>query len=164
MLGLPAIWFTVDSLFQTTAAIRVAPVISSILFGSEEGLPMYKNFMYTQADLMASDKVLQRVADDLIDKKLTFFKEPDNATALLRRKFFGPKPNDPISTLKNALNSQTLTIIPEQNTELIKVNMKGRSQQEMEQIVNAFVRAYMAIVVSEEAKDPDQKLAVHAES
>ena len=76
-IGIPAVWFLIEPVYQTTAAIRVMPVLPSLIFVDRESqnvMPMYNNFMNTQADLIKSDKVLQRVADDLYDKNLAFFK------------------------------------------------------------------------------------------
>jgi len=76
-IGIPVIWFLLKPGYTTTAAIRVAPIISSILFSDKETehvIPMYDNFMNTQVALIASDQVLQRVADDLADKKTEVFR------------------------------------------------------------------------------------------
>lgn len=162
-VGVPAGWLIIKPVSQATAAIRVAPVIPSILFGdkdSEGVIPMYRNFMNTQADLIANEKVLQRVADDLVDKGLKFFKKPDNTVETLKSKLIGRQPNDPVVVLRRALISGSLTVKPERDSELIKISMKGDEPQECEQIVNSFVRAYMAIVVSDEVKGGDHKLTV----
>jgi succinoglycan biosynthesis transport protein ExoP len=146
-IGIPAIWLLVKPIYAATAAIRVAPIIPSILFSdkdSEGVIPMYTNFVNTQADLIKSDQVLQRVADDLVDKKLVFFKGVAN----------------PVARLRNALISEGITVDTDRNSELIKITMKSRDSTEAAQIVDAFVKAYMAIEVSKEAQGGDQKLAV----
>jgi succinoglycan biosynthesis transport protein ExoP len=146
-ISIPAIWLSVKPMYAATAAIRVAPIIPSILFSdkdSEGVIPMYTNFVNTQADLIKSDQVLQRVADDLADKKLVFLKGIAN----------------PVEKLRNALISEVITVDNDRNTELIKITMKSRDSTEAAQIVDAFVRAYMAIEVSKEAQGGDQKLAV----
>ncbi len=77
--GIPAVWLLIKPTYTATAAIHVAPIIPSILFSdrdSEGVIPMYKNFVNTQADLIKSNQVLQRVADDLADKRLMFLKGP----------------------------------------------------------------------------------------
>ena len=146
-IGVPAIWLLIKPMQAATAAIRVAPIISSILFSdkdSEGVIPMYTNFVNTQADLIISDQVLQRVADDLVDKNLRFFKNAAN----------------PVVKLRKALMNEDITVATERNSELIKITMKGRDSIEAAQIVDAFVKAYMAIEVSKEAQGGDQKLAV----
>jgi succinoglycan biosynthesis transport protein ExoP len=146
-IGIPAIWLLVKPMYAATAAIRVAPIIPSILFSdkdSERVIPMYTNFVNTQADLIESDQVLQRVADDLVDKKLVFLKGIAN----------------PVAKLRNALINGVITIDTDNNSELIKITMKSRDSIEAAQIVDAFVKAYMAIEVSKEAQGGDQKLTV----
>lgn len=159
-IGAPLIWYTVKPSYRATAAIQVAPIIHSILFEGEEGVPMYKNFIYTQADLITSDQVLQRVADNLIDKNLTFFEESDDVMATIRNTVMGQTQTGPIKTLRKELVNGKLTVIPEENTELIKISMEGKNPDEAEKIVNSFVRSYMAVVVFDEAKDENHKLAV----
>ena len=162
-VGAPAVWFAVKPVSECTAAIRVSPVIPSILFGdkdSETVIPMYKNFMNTQADLIASDIVLQRVADELIDKKLEFFEKDDSPVEILKGKIAGQRTVEPVTILREALLRGDLSVTPEKNSELIKISMKNSNPKEGAQIVNSFVRAYMAGVVSEETKDGDHKLTV----
>jgi capsular exopolysaccharide synthesis family protein len=145
--SIPAIWLLVKPMYAATAAIRVAPIIPSILFSdkdSEGVIPMYANFVNTQVDLIKNDQVLQRVADDLVDKKLVFLKGVAN----------------PVTKLRNALISEVITVDTDRNSELIKITMKSRDSTEAAQIVDAFVKAYMAIEVSKEAQGGDQKLAV----
>src|SRR4030042_1113109 len=74
-IGIPAVWLLVKPMHAATAAVRIAPIIPSILFSdkdSDGAIPMYTNFVNTQADLIKSDQVLQRVADDLVNKELLF--------------------------------------------------------------------------------------------
>ncbi len=162
-IGLLGVWRSVKSSYETTAAIRVAPVIPSILFRDQDSdtvIPMYNNFKNTQADLITSDKVLQRVADELVDKNLKFFERTDSALDKLTNGSQDQPPLDPVIVLRAAVTSHTLSVNAERNSELIKISMKASNDTEAVQIVNAFVRAYMAIVVSEEAEGGDRKLTV----
>jgi capsular exopolysaccharide synthesis family protein len=154
------ILFLVKPAYEATAAIRVAPVIPSILFGDGEGVPMYKNFMYTQADLIASDKVLQRVADDLVDRDMNFFRDPNDTISSFKKKLTGSQPGGMVMKLRTALVNDRVTITPEDNTELIKINMKGGEAKEIVAIVNSFVQSYMVVVASEEAEGGDHKLGI----
>jgi len=159
-VGIPVVWLTVKPFYQATAAIRITPVIPSILFSGENAIPMYKSFMYTQADLFTSDKVLQRVADDLVDKEPMLFKKPDSSMGTPKSGFTDERPVDTMAALRGILNSGSLRVAPESNTELIKISMKSDNPKKAVNIVNSFVRAYMSIVVSEEAKDEDDKLTI----
>lgn len=145
--GIPAVWLLIKPTHAATASIRVAPIIPSILFGdrdSEGVIPMYTNFINTQAELIKSPQVLQRVADDLADKRLTFFEGAGNS----------------VTALREALIDGDITVAADRNSELIKIGMESYDPKEAEQIVNAFVRAYMAIEVSREARGGDHKLTV----
>ncbi len=162
-IGIPGIWLLIKPSYQATAAIRVAPVIPSILFNDRDSdgvIPMYKNFMNTQADLLVSDTVLQRVADDLSSRNAAFLQDSGGLIDTLRSRYISSPAKEPLARLKDALLREDLTIIPEKNSELIKINMKSRNPAEAEIIVNSFVVAYMAIVVSDETKGGDQKLTI----
>lgn len=154
--AVPLIWFVVKPLYQATAAIKVVPVVSSILLGDEKWVPMYKNFMYTQADLIASDPVLQRVADDLANNEL-FFQTPENSSQIFMQ---NRTPPDLIEFLRSSIGNSKLLITPEDNTELIKIIAKNPDSRKAVVIADAFARAYMTMVSSEDTKDEDQKLAV----
>lgn len=154
--GIPAVWYLIKPQYRAVAAIRVAPIIPSILFGdkdSEGVIPMYENFMNTQADLITSNQVLQRVADDLADKKLKLFEEKNlfSKTA---------KVINPIDALRHAIMDGIITVNPGRRSELIKVSMDSISAQEAEITVNAIVKAYMAIEGSRSTEGGDQRLSV----
>jgi succinoglycan biosynthesis transport protein ExoP len=162
-VGVPIIWFFDKDAYESTAAIRIAPIINSILFSdrSSEGvIPMYDNFKNTQADLMKSEQVLQRVADDLADKKLTIFENSADGISGLKDKLTSKQNPGLLATIKNLAMNGGLEVESERNSELIKIRMKGANPGELSQIVDAFVRAYMGVVVSEEAKGGDQNLTI----
>ncbi len=154
--AIPAVWLLVKPKYQATAAIRVAPIIPSILFtdkDSEGVIPMYQNFMNTQADLIVSDQVLQRVADDLADKKLMLFEEKNLFSKQTRNV-------NPVEALKRAIRDGIITVSPGSKSELIKVSMESLSTREAIQVVDAFIRAYMTIEGSKSAQGGNQKLEV----
>jgi len=162
-VGIPAIWLLGKSVYESTAAIRVAPIIPSILFGdknSEGVIPMYDNFKNTQANLITSEQVLQRVADDLADKNLTFFEKPNNIKIGQKDRLVGKQNPALITAIKEMVVEGDLRVMPENRSELIKISMKGTNPGEMAQVVDAFVRAYMSIVVDEETKGGDQSLTI----
>jgi capsular exopolysaccharide synthesis family protein len=160
-VGLPAIWLFGKSLYESTAAIRIAPIIPSILFGdknSEGVIPMYDNFKNTQADLITSEQVLQRVADDLADKNLTILGTAGDTG--IKNKPTGKQNPAIVAAIKELVLTGDLYVTPDRKSELIKVSMKGTNPKEMGQIVDAFVRSYMGIVVDEETKGGDQSLTI----
>lgn len=157
LMGLPALWILKKPYYQATAAIRVTPVVSSILFQGENSVPMYRNFVRTQADLMISDVVLKRVAEELSRQNILQDAGPrrtgaDNIAA---------NPNDgPVGDLKRMVISRTLRVEPEDSTELIKITMKSSRPEEAAIIVNTFLKEYMALVTGEESQWDDDKLAI----
>ena len=162
-IGLPAVWLLIKPSFSATAAIRVAPIIQNILFSdrdSESVLPMYKSFQNTQAELIISDQVLQRAADDLAGKNLDFFNKPYGTLNKLRDKLAGKQTTNPVDTLKKAIANEILSVQTGRETELVKIIMKDLKPEDMVLMVDSMARSYMAIVVSEEARGGDQKLSV----
>ena len=163
LVGIPAVWLLGKANYEVTAAVRVAPIIPSVLFSdkdSEGVIPMYDNFKNTQADIITSERVLQRVADDLADKKLKFFEKTNGVVGLLKDKLSGGKNVELVAALKESLVSGDLSITSERRSELIKISLKGTDTKESAQIVDSLVRAYMSIVVNEEAKGGDQSLTI----
>lgn len=158
-VGVPAVWYTVKPYYQASGAIRITPVIPNILVGGDEVMPMYKNFKATQAELITSDEVLQRVADNLTEQDPDFFKS-FNDTTLLRNRFLQFRAAAPIETLRSALNNGRFMVEPEGDTELIKISMKSTESKTAQRIVNAFMQAYMAVVVSKETDDENQKISI----
>jgi len=73
--GLPAIWFLIKPLYNVTGAIRVAPTSPNVWTGRADTaeISTYEIFVNTQAEIIASNRVVQRVADEFVNKKLSFF-------------------------------------------------------------------------------------------
>jgi succinoglycan biosynthesis transport protein ExoP len=163
--GLPAIWLLVEPLYSVTGAIRVDPILTSILSGETEdygGTQVFNSFMNTQAAMVTSANVLERVADDVSGKNLSFFEEESNdLVRRLKRKLEGANAKPPIATiLKEAILDEVIVAAADRQTQLIRVTMKSTKPQEAELIVNAFIRNYMAVEVSSSAQGEGQKLTV----
>jgi len=161
-IGIPLIWFSIEPLYTVTGAIRVAPILENIITGKVDsgGISNYQSFMRTQAEMMTSDKVLQRVADQLADKNLSFFqnKGPALVTRLKEKLDIKNSPPEALEKLRNALSKKNITIVPGSKTELIKISMKSANPQEAKIIVNSFIDAYMAVEVSDSSQGQEQKL------
>ena len=161
-IGLPAIWFLIEPLYTVTGAIRVAPIIENIITGRiDHGeISNYESFMATQAEMFTSNPVIQRVADDLMDKNLSFVEnEPINLVTKLKQKLSNTKPNpEPAAMLKRAISTGVIIVTPGRRTELMYVTMKSLKPGEAKQIVDAFITAYMAIEVDSSTKSQDRKL------
>ena len=164
--GLPAIWLLVEPLHNVTGAIRVAPTSPNIWTGRADTteISTYDIFVNTQAGMITSSRVVQRVADDLVDKNLSFFeaKTTGLATRLKRvlkqvLKQAETKP-EPAGKLKEAIRRGVITVAPVEDSELIDITMKNPEPEEATQIVDAFIRNYMAVEVSASAQDRTQEL------
>jgi len=161
-VGIPTIWLLIQPQYTITGAIRVAPTLENIITGETDsgGISNYQSFMYTQAEMITSSNVVQRVADDIIDKNLSFFKEPPiPLVTKISQKLKNIKTNsEPAAILKRAISDGFITVAPGRRTELMYVTMKSLKPGEAKQIVDAFIRAYMAVEVSSSTQDQNRKL------
>jgi len=162
-VGIPAIWLSIKPLYSVTGAIRVAPILEDIWTGeADAGGISYQSFMYTEAERITSPRVVQRVADDLADKDLTFFEnEPIGLVTKLKQTLKNTKTKpEPSSILKQAISNGIISAAPGRNTELIKVTMESTNKEEAVQIVNAFINAYKDVEVTSSSEDEGQKLTL----
>ncbi|MBW8035470.1 MAG: polysaccharide biosynthesis tyrosine autokinase [Planctomycetes bacterium] len=147
IFAIPSVWLLMRRSYETEGAVRVTPIVSRILFSdpdTDRPLPNYENFMNTQAALITSNKVLNRVADELKNKDIEYFKNK----------------SDLAIALKLAINFGKIKIEPARHTELIRIQMTGSAPRDAEIVIDAFLRAYMAIVVADELRGGDQKLSI----
>ena len=163
-VGLPAIWLLIEPAYTVTGAIKVAPILADILTDARDlgDISNYESFMNTQAEMITSSRVLERVADDLVDRNLSFFET--DATGLvsrLKRKLGGveTKPG-PREILKRAIIGGAIIVGADRTTELIKITMESTKDEEAKQIVDAFISSYMAVEVSSSTTDEDQTLGI----
>ena len=164
-IGLPAIWLQVKPVYSVTGAIRVAPILADILTNEQDRgeISNYESFMNTQAEKITSNAVVQRVADDLVDKNLSFFKdEPTGLIAKWKRKLLGTKTKtEPAMKLKQAIvDSGTIIVAANRRNELIKINMESTNIEDAKQIVDSFIRAYMDIEVVSSDEGENRNLAI----
>jgi len=160
IIGLPLLWMVVKPYYKATAAIRITPVISSMVFNGDNSIPMYKSFVRTQADLIVSDMVLQKVAEDLTMANVIRTATSPTSGAAPQDKLKGADTGGVVKTLRAMVNSGTLRAEHETNTELIKITMKSPEPEQAAAIVNSFLKAYMNIVAAEECKSEDDKITV----
>jgi len=162
--GVAALWFLVEPVYTVTGAIRVAPIISNILTGKDDGgrISDYQSFMYTQSEMVTCSRVVQRVASDLADKGLTFF---EGRTSRLGAKPAGEQSGKevklgPAGVLKQAILDKVITAAPVRRAELIAVSMKWTDAGEAKRIVDAFIRHYIAVEVTSAEQQERQGLGV----
>lgn len=161
-IGIPAVWLMIKPLYTVTGAIKVDPILENIVTGKAEtgGISNYQAFMNTQAILITSNQIVQRVADNLADKNLSFFEhEPTDPLMKIKEKLRGPRINlDHASILKQAINDGIITVTPVNRTELIMITMESQNPQEARQIVDAFINSYMAIEGKGMTEEQNRKL------
>ena len=160
--GLPAIWFHVKPVYNATGAIRVEPDEQNIVTGdNESSISNYVGFMNTQAEKVASSSVVQRVADALVNKNLSFFNdEPSGLLSKVKQKLgIPPTKLEPAARLKLAIVvDKSITVVADDRTELIKITMRSMDPEEAKKIVDAFITAYMDIEVVRALEDENQQL------
>ena len=140
--GISMVYFFMGEKFETKGMIRVSPVDTPIMYETEGRLPPYDTFKNTQATLIKDDAVLNRAADELKDKNLVFFQ----------------KNGDILHTLKRMAAHGRIGIEPDRKSEFIHIRMVTDFPKQAEQVIDAIIRGYMSIVVSEEIKGDDVRL------
>jgi capsular exopolysaccharide synthesis family protein len=154
-IGIPAIWLSIKPLYSVTGAIMVAPLLEDPITGeADTGAISYQSFMQTQAEIIKS-RMVQKVADVLKDKNLTFFKnEAATPVAKLKQALENSRTKpEPASILKQAITNDVIQASHERNTELIKITMQSQDAEEAKTIVDAFIDAYKADRVSSSSED-----------
>jgi capsular exopolysaccharide synthesis family protein len=162
-IGLTAVWLLVKPTFIITGAIEIAPVLEDPLTGlpDEGGIYNYNGFMYTQAEKLISDPVLERVADELVDEDLKFFTNPSvDIVTKIRQKITGiSRKPDPVSILRRAISEKTISVSPSTRSQMMTVMMDSADSEDAKRIVNAFIDAYMATGGRKLSQIEDQQYA-----
>ena len=146
-VGIPLILFVFPKQYDTEGAIEIAPVVTAILYQDQETqrpLPNYDSFKNTQAAIMKSDRVLSRTANDLKDRNLIIFKDSDNL----------------LLTIRKAVNDNSIQILPDRHTNLVRISMSSSEPGEAEIIINSILQNYMDIVLEDEIQGGNKKLGI----
>jgi hypothetical protein len=158
VVGIPGTWLLVERIYVTTGAIKI-DVKGCIRPFCPESISVYQRFMYNQSEMVTSTQMVQRVADDLADKGLTFFEgRASGFIAKLRRRLnrngVGP---EPATVLKQAILDKTITAEPVLKEALIKISMRWTNSEEAKRIVDSFIRNYIVVT---SATQEEEQLAV----
>jgi capsular exopolysaccharide synthesis family protein len=140
--GIAMVHFFMGKKYETKGMIRVSPVETPIMYETEGRLPPYDTFKNTQATLIKDDVVLNRAADELKDKNLIFFE----------------KTGDILHALKTMAAGGRIQIEPDRKSEFIHIRMITDFPRQAEQVIDAVIRGYMSVVVSEEIRGDDVRL------
>jgi len=172
--GLSVVWHYVEPEYNVTGAIRVKPEEQEIVTGNIVGeITNYDSFMNTQAEKVTSSTVIQRVADILKDRNLSFFADKrsdlisrvEQKLGITRTSKTGEEALDEQEEhaykLKMAIVSDgTINVAADRNSELIRISMQNTDRKEAEQIVDAFIDAYMEIEVDSAVRQQNLQLQV----
>jgi capsular exopolysaccharide synthesis family protein len=163
-LGLPAIWFLIKPVYVVTGAIRIAPILADILTEEKDrgDISDYQSFMNTQVQMITSSQVIQRVADELQDKHLSIF-EKQSLTSKLKQKLLKRtqiKKPELSWVLKQAIINGAISVSAPRANELIEITMFAENDDEAKLVVDAFIRAYKAVGVSNSTQDEDRNLSI----
>jgi len=161
-LGLPAIWLLIKPVHEVTGQIHIAPILVDILTDKRDrgDISDYQSFINTQAEMVTSSRVVQRVADNLKGRDLAFFKnEPTSLISKLKRRLNTSNTQpEPVQLLKRALINGDIAVRAPRGRELIEITMYSTENYDVMQIVDAFINAYMDVGVDSSAQGEDQKL------
>ncbi len=121
LLGVAAYFSTVPK-YQSAGLIRIAPTISPILRATPETglLPLYQNFIQTQARLLLSRRVLANALGDDTLSSLPWTQQPGVLRVLEKR----------------------LQVEAKRGTELIEVRFDADSPDVAQAVVNAVIMSY----------------------
>ena len=102
--------------------------------------------------MITSSLVVERVADNLKDRNLSFFQDSSSGiVSQIKQKIKGTQIQpEPARVLLDALMNGTITVTAPRDTELIEVSMTRKEDEEAKDIVNAFIRAYLDVGVKKE--------------
>lgn len=129
--AVPAIWLLQTPVFAASGVIRVAPVVSRIVFSTEENgmIPLYSSYLNTQVSIIRSPSVLERVLDRADVRKTGWYNEEPSL-------WFGP----PLSALERL--QEALNVRPRPRTELINVRVTARRSADVKILADAVVDEY----------------------
>ncbi|MCE5187084.1 MAG: polysaccharide biosynthesis tyrosine autokinase [Planctomycetaceae bacterium] len=143
-VALAGIYYFMGKKYDTEGAIQVSTIVPRIIYQVEDTPPPYMNFKNTQAAIIGRDIVLNRAADELKDKNLIFFDPLQNYVPQLRK----------------MLVNEDIKIFPDRENEYIFLRMTTDYPKQAEQVVDALIRGYMSVTVSEESRGEDERLSV----
>ena len=162
-VGIPAIWLSIEPLYSVTGAIRVDPISQDPITGEvDTGGISYQSFMNSQAEIITSSRVVQRVADDLADKNLAFFKsEPTGFVTKLKQTLKNSKTKpEPASILKQAISNGVISAAFDRRTEFIRITVKSANAEEAKTIVDTFISVYTAVENASSSEDEWQRITL----
>jgi uncharacterized protein involved in exopolysaccharide biosynthesis len=160
--AIPLVWLSLKPAYSVTGAIRVAPVSSDILDGevNRRAISDYERFMNTQVEMITTNAIVQKVADTLVDRNLSFFQEAESY-GLIARLSGAPRLrrlDSPEAILMRAIVAdKSIIVTADHRSELIKITMQNEKPREARMIVDTFITAYMENEVVRALEDRNQQ-------
>ena len=134
VIAIPSIWLTQVPMFEATALVRVAPVVSRIVFKTEENaIPFYMSYLNTEISIAYSETVLKRVLD----------REDVRQTSWHAKRF--PAVSGLLGALGHQALADALVVKQRPKTELIEISMVGPDPRDAAAIANAVMEEYMYV-------------------
>lgn len=130
-IALPCIWFLTTPMFHARGVIRVAPIVSRMVYKTENNVlvPLYQSYLNTQVSVIRSPKVLQRVLDRADVRQTAWYNQEA-----------GWSIHDPQSRLERL--GVGLSVRPRRGTELIDVGFDARHRGDTKLLVDAVLDEY----------------------
>lgn len=147
---IPWVWALLEPEYAASAQIRVAPVLSRVVYRTEENdiIPYYQAFLHTQVAIIRSPAVLNRVLDRRDVRETQWYQgEPDQMPLVAG-------PVTPMERLR-----QNLLVEPMRNTEMIDVTMTTKNPKDSVVIVDAIVQEYERYNLELEQQSGNQVMA-----
>jgi capsular exopolysaccharide synthesis family protein len=160
-VGIPAIWLSIEPLYSAIGAIRVDPITQDPITGQvDTGAISYQSYMNSQAEIITSNRVVERVASDLADKNLAFFKsEPVGFVSKLKQTLSKSKIKpEPASILKQAISNGVISAAFDRRTEFVRITVKSANAEESKTIVDTFISVYTVVENTSSSEDEWQKI------
>jgi capsular exopolysaccharide synthesis family protein len=133
-VAIPLIWLKMAPEYKATALVRVSPVVSRIVFDTEERtLPFYASHLNTQVFMVLSSRVLQRVLDRKDVHQTSWYRGRSPSTS-------GDASPPSIAALVEALSVKR-----RKNTELIEVTMAAGNPEDAKVVADAVVDEYKRV-------------------
>lgn len=148
-VGIPTIVVMTKKLYRTVGSIEISPIVPAIIYRdyeSDRPLPNYEGFKNTQADMMAGDRVLRRVAEEIKPMNLKLFSQA----------------TDLYSALRQMVENGTISIRPDRRTYLVKIEMVTSQEftEEAKILVNSLIRNYLNVSQEGQSGEENARLSI----
>jgi succinoglycan biosynthesis transport protein ExoP len=138
-----AVWWLHVPLYEARAVVEVSPRVPRLVYATEDNglIPLYQQYLNSQAAVIRSPVVLNRVLDKVRD------------TAWYRQPRMRPPFSVPLTQLERLQEDLTVSLPPK--TSLVVVKMTAGDPREAARIVNTVVEEYGAYVLDRARESED---------